>query len=280
MSNVGSVGRVVDWVLGCLGIRASRSKYAPVKQGCTQFWYGRVNRWAVSKDTLKKELDLMAKKGLSGYLIEMSGWGSYKNKQWTDKWVSEVKSWYTWLLTECRSRKLWLFVSIVNDNMGKGKYGDTGPSLEKAYSCAQKLAKVVKAGGKDGVYVQPVAETQSASGKKFEQYCIKQLAGFKLVYNGSAGHPKKAIAGMQNYATHPSSISASNPKDAFVVSDHGKIIRELNIGGGLENHGDPSKVRAWAKKVKSQGCPVCAYYAFKVKDYDAGTIKALAEAIK
>jgi len=271
-----------DMVLALLGLKRARDRYAEVKIGKTQGWYGRVNRWAVSKDVLKKELDQIVKRGCSGYLIEMSGWGSYKNKQWTSKWVDEVKEWYGWLLSECRARKLWLFVSIVNDNMGKGKYGDTGPTLEKAYSCAQKLVDVVMAGGKDGVFVQPVAETQTAAGKKFEQYCIQKLVGkgFKLVYNGSGGHPTKPIAGMGYYAVHPSKIAATNPKDAFVVSDHGLIIRELNIGGGLENHGDPNKVRDWAKRIKAKGCPVCAYYAFKVADYDGDTIKALGEALK
>jgi hypothetical protein len=271
-----------DMVLALLGLKKARGKYAEVKIGKTQGWYGRVNRWAVSKDTLSKELDKIVKSGCTGYLIEMSGWGSYKNKQWTAKWVDEVKEWYDWLLSECRARKLWLFVSIVNDNMGKGKYGDTGPTLEKAYSCAQKLVDVVMAGGKDGVFVQPVAETQTAAGKKFEQYCIQKLVGkgFKLVYNGSGGHPTKPIAGMGYYAVHPSKIAATNPKDAFVVSDHGLIIRELNIGGALDGHGDPNKVKAWANKVKSQGCPVCAYYAFKVADFDGNTIKALGEVLK
>lgn len=269
-----------NWILKVLGIRKTKKSYRPVALNSTQGWYGRVNRWATSKSVLEKELDAIVKHGCSGYLIEMSGWGRYSSKQWTDAWIKEVKEWYEWLLGECRDRKVWLFVSIVNDNMGQGKYGDTGPKLEKVYAYAQKLVKIVKDAGKDGVYVQPVAETQTAAGRKLEQYCIQQLVGFRLVYNGSGGHPSGAIAGMGNYAVHPSKISAGNPKTAFVVSDHGLIIRELNIGGGLESHGDPNKVRTWASRVKSQGCPVCAYYAFKVADYDEATIKALGSVLK
>ena len=286
--NIAGADRITDmkelWnkILELLGIIKTKKKYDQPAIGNTQAWYGRVNRWATSKSILTKELDQMAKSGLSGYLIEMSGWGRYSNKQWTDAWTKEVKEWYEWLLEECRTRKLWLFVSIVNDNMGKGKYGDTGPTLEKVYPMAQKLVQIVKGCGNKGVFVQAVAETQTAAGKKFEQYVISELGpkGFNLVYNGNGGHPSGAIAGMQNFAVHPSKISQKDSKAAFVVSDHGLIIRELNIGGGLENHGDPNKVKAWATNIKNVGNPVCAYYAFKVADYDGDTIKALGSILK
>ena len=258
-------------------------EYRSVEIGSTQGWYGRVNFWATSKKILTKELNSIVKNGLNGYLIELNVWtgldGSNKH-EWNDKWISEISSMYKWLLEECRKRKIWLFVSIINDNMGKGKYGDTGPTLAKVYDYAIKLVKTVKTNGNKGVYVQPVAETQTTAGKKFEQYCISELQGFNLVYNGNGGYPTKPIAGMQHYAVHPSKISIQNPSDAFVVSDHGLIIRELNIDNSLTTHGDITKVTIWANNVRNRNSPVCAYYAFQISDYDGDTIKALGKVLK
>ena len=286
------IQRMKNWFKRILGLQKEVSgggtgegvtpagKYRKVVQGSTQGWYGRVNYWTRDKSTLTKELDAIVRHGATGYMIEMAGWADSTGKMWTDGWLKDIESMYDWLLAECRARKLWLFVSIVNDNMGKGKYGDKGPELAKVYDKAQKLVKIVKDGGKDGVYVQPVAETQTSAGAKFEQYCIQQLNGFPLVYNGNGGHPTKIAAGMSAYAVHPSRIAAPNPGNAFAISDHGLIIRELNIGGSISGHGDPVRIRKWASNVKSQGCPVCGYYAFQVKDFDNDAIKALGNSLK
>ena len=254
-------------------------KYRKVVQGSTQGWYGRVNYWMKSRSILSKELDAIVKHGATGYMIELAGWANSTGKMWTDSWLKSVEQEYNWLLDECRARKLWLFVSIVNDNMGKGKYGDKGPELSKVYAYAQKLVKIVKNGGKDGVYVQVVAETQTATGRVLEQYAVQQLAGFNLVYNGNGGHPTGPIVGMSNYAVHPGKVAQSNPAHAFVISDHGNIIREL-ANGAINGRGNPDQIKKWATLTKAKGCPVCGYYAFQVQEFDNDAIKALGNALK
>lgn len=251
-----------------------------IKQGQTQTWYGRVNRWTLSTKRLKQELDLMQQCGVSGYMIELASWARYEQQPWNEKWLKRVKRKYHHLVRECRKRDLWLFVSIVNDNMGKGKYGDTGPALEKVYPYAIELANIVKRYGTQGVIVQPVAETNTPAGKRFEQYCKEYLNDYILVYNGSGGFPKSTAEGFDFRAVHPSHIVSEVARDALVISDHGLIIRELSEDGGLESKGNPRKVKEWVERLAAEGVAVVGYYAFKYSDFDPDTIKALGQAVR
>lgn len=250
-----------------------------IEQGNTQVWYGRVNQWAVSRQILRDELNLMKECGVNGYMIELAVWDGVDDK-WSNEWIVRTQKNYRWLLRECRKRKIWLFVSIINDNMGKGKYGDTGPTLEKVYESALQLASIVKRFGHKGVIVQPVAETQTPTGQRFEQECRKILKNFTLVYNGESGHPKSTPEGFHFRAVHPAHIVSSVADDTLVISDHGLIIRELSIDGGLESRGNPQKVVTWVKRLQQQGVAVVGYYAFKYDQFDPATIRALGEALK
>ena len=247
-----------------------------IEQGKTQTWYGRVNRWTLSKQTLKDELNLMQECGVSGYMIEMASWGRYSDCElWSEEWIKQIEESYRHLVKECRQRKLWLFVSVVNDNMGQGKYGDKGPKLEAVYNSALQLIKIIKRYGSQGVIIQPVAETQTSAGQRFEQDCLRELKDFLLVYNGNGGHPSHTPDGYHFRATHPSHIVSSVDNDALVISDHGIIIRELSVDGGLESNGDPEKIQMWVNRLQKQGIAVVGYYAFKYADFDPEAIRAL-----
>ena len=247
-----------------------------IEQGKTQTWYGRVNRWTLSKQTLKDELNLMQECGVSGYMIEMASWGRYSDcEPWSEEWIKQIEESYRYLVKECRRRKLWLFVSGVNDNMGKGKYGDKGPKLEAVYNSALQLIKIIKKYGHKGVIIQPVAETQTSAGERFEQDCLRELKDFLLVYNGNGGHTSHTPDGYHFRATHPSHIVSSVDNDALVISDHGIIIRELSVDGGLESKGDPKKIQMWVNRLQKQGIAVVGYYAFKYADFDPEAIRAL-----
>ena len=247
-----------------------------IEQGKTQTWYGRVNRWTLSKQTLKDELNLMQECGVSGYMIEMASWGRYSDcEPWSEEWIKQIEESYRHLVKECRQRKLWLFVSVVNDNMGQGKYGDKGPKLEAVYNSALQLIKIIKRYGSQGVIIQPVAETQTSAGQRFEQDCLRELKDFLLVYNGNGGHPSHTPDGYHFRATHPSHIVSSVDNDALVISDHGIIIRELSVDGGLESKGDPEKIQMWVNRLQKQGIAVVGYYAFKYADFDPEAIRAL-----
>ncbi len=252
-----------------------------IEQGNTQVWYGRVNQWTVSRQILRNELNLMKECGVSGYMIEMASWGRYSDcEPWSEEWIKQIEESYRHLVKECRRRKLWLFVSVVNDNMGKGKYGDKGPKLEAVYDSALQLIKIIKKYSHKGVIIQPVAETQTSAGQRFEQDCLRELKDFLLVYNGNGGHPDHTPDGYHFRATHPSHIVSSVDNDALVISDHGIIIRELSVDGGLESKGDPEKIQMWVNRLQKQGVAVVGYYAFKYDQFDPATIRALGEALK
>lgn len=238
-----------------------------------QKWYGRVNFW-MNMTASKKDIEACVKYHLDGYMIEMAGWsGSAGAEPWSDAWISKIESNYKKLVKLCRAAGIWLFVSIVNDNMGQGKYGDKNPKLEKVIGQAKKLVAIVKSAGKDNVIVQPVAETQTTAGKQFDTYCKSELANFQLVYNGQGGQPTNN-GGMNFRAYHPSSVGRQIAGDAFAVSDHGAIIKELanNTYDGPVN---PQKVTAWYNNIKSWGCPVMGYYAFLVQNHDKFTIQTI-----
>ena len=250
-----------------------------IKEGQTQTWYGRVNHWAEDYDLLVKELDYMAECGVSGYMIEMSGWGK-SLERWNPTWVRQTRKAYRKLLRACRKRHLWLFVSIINDNMGRKKYGDVGPPLKDVVPYAHKLVGIVKRYGPKGVVVQPSAETQTDAGREFEKYCADHLKGFILVYNPDNwpfDSPNELPEGFSFRSVHPGSISKEVPPTAFAISDHGLIIRALNTGHDLCAPADPVQVAKWAGYMRELGVPVIGYYAFQYNEFDGPAIATLGE---
>ena len=243
----------------------------PVEGGMLTF-YGRVNHWAESRAELTRELDLMAQVHVDGYMIELSGWGEMR---WNGRWHRSVSREYSWLLRQCRKRNLLLFVSIVNDNMGRHKYGDKSPALAEVEDAARKLARMVRKAGAKGVLVQPVAETQTEAGARMEQYCQHVLKDFPLVYNGEGGFPKRLPNGFQFRAVHPSSTHTSVPHGVFAVSDHGKLIRELNADGTLDGLADSTKLGDWIERMQASGAAAIGYYVFQRTQADTTAIKLL-----
>ncbi len=240
-----------------------------------EVWYGRVNAWANDKGRLEKDVKACRKAGVKGYHIELAGWA--RHDAWTPGWLKETGEMYNCLLKLCRKNGLRLFVSIVNDNMGSGKYGDPKVPLSRVLPQAQQLCQIVKKYGKDNVLVQPVAETQTSAGSQFEQYCLQQLGGFVMVYNGGS-RPRGIPGGFQYRAWHPLKISDNPPKDSFVVSDTGSII--LQLGHGYDGPAHPDTLGAWARRMRQLGVPVVGYYAFKFDGHDKAGIKALGKAAK
>ena len=238
--------------------------------------YGRVNTWAQGEKNLEKDIKVMREEGVDGYMIEMMGWS--RDDAWTPLWIAQTEEQYKTLLDLCRKNGKWLFVSIVNDNMGSKKYGDPGIKLSQVMPQAQQLCQIVKKYGKDNVIVQPVAETQTSAGARFEQYCLQQLGGFVMVYNGGIGRPGGIPSGFQYRAWHPVKISDNPPKDSFVVSDTGSII--LQLGHGYDGVAKPDTLEAWARRMRQLGVPVVGYYAFKFNGHDKEAIKALGRSKK
>ncbi len=241
------------------------------------YFYGRVNHWADSKSELSRELALMEAGHIDGYMIEMAGWGEDK---WSRRWLRRTARRYRWLLGQCRARGLLLFVSVINDNMGKHKYGDTGPLLEAVEPKVQRLMQIVRTNGPQQVIVQPVAETQTDAGRRMEEYALQTLPGFTLVHNGEGGFPKTVPSGFQYRAVHPAHIDSPVPADAFVVSDHGLIIRELTADRSLDGPADSLRLSIWIDKLRQARVPMIGYYVFQRTQMDTTALRVLGEAIR
>lgn len=239
-------------------------------------WYGRVNAWANDKGRLEKDVKACRKAGVKGYHIEMMGWEG--PNAWTPEWLKHIEEMYKFLLKLCRRNGLRLFVGIINDNMGTGKYGDPGIKLSQVYPQALRLLEIVDNGGPKNVVVQPVGETQTPAGAKFERDCVVRLGGkFPLVYNGGS-RPGGVPAGFVKRSWHPFKVADAVPGDAVVVSDTGSIICQLGVG--LAGPAHPGALENWARAVRKSGCPVCCYYAFKFDGHDKPAIDALGRAAK
>lgn len=247
------------------------AKKAPKLNGITG--YGRVNYWATSKKELREDLARCAAAGVKCYHIEYCGFAD------TDILVSgkteKTRDMYKWLLKRCRALGMILFVSVVNDNMGSRKYGDQGVSLDKVYNKACNELEFIRKCGKANVLLQPVAETQTDAGRRFDEFAKAILKGWPLVFNGEGGRPD-GTNGMAYRAVHPSSIAnAGKYKGSIVSSDHGLIIRELAADGSLSGPGDPDKLHKFVEKALGASAPLVVYYAFTHQKHDRRAIEAM-----
>ena len=259
----------------------------------TQWWYGRVNYWAQDKNLLTKEVKLMRSVGVTGYIIEMAGWGGNDMRQKPTsaqykKFISTCQDMYKHLHKLCKQYGIWLFVGIVNDNALSNKHGNKAVDPKHYYNnVASDLLKIVLADGKDNVVVQPISELSSDRvknhpGVAWQKKAINKLkqAGFKTCNNDGYGRPS-VYAGCNYKAWHPNKISHlpnGNTKktNTFIISDTGGIISELNGGANCDKtdaNCKPSKVKEWRQKCK--GYAVCGYYDFRRKSYNEAAIKAM-----
>jgi len=251
-----------------------------LQPGKTLTGYGRVNYWASKgKGTLRKDVVACAAAGVGCYTIEMGGWAetsAYRLVFGSDKRLEETIKLYGWLVDQCRVLGLWLHVSIVNDNMGSGKYGDARVSLENGWDDAVKLLQCVRENGPKNVLAQPVGETQTSAGSRFEALACAELRDFDTVNNH--GSRPWGSAGMKYFAWHPFSIGdvAGAPREALIVSDTGKII--IEIGGSLDGAANPGQIKKYIGTCKARGCLGAIYYAFLRQDHDAAAIKTIGEA--
>ncbi|MBR4755984.1 MAG: hypothetical protein IK076_03495 [Bacteroidales bacterium] len=241
-------------------------------------FYGRVNHWADDRAELRKELRLMGRSGVDGYMIELAGWA--ETAVWKGDYLTRTEKEYRYLLRQCRRRGLWLFVSIVNDNMGLGKYGDPGIALEDIPDKAHELMEIVLKEGPDNVLVQPVAEVRTAAGARFEAECREALSGFLLVHNGGWGFPHSRPEGFFARAVHPPAADFPVPQDAFVISDHGSFIPKLTVDGTFTGDADPDKLSEWLRRMKKLRVPVAGYYAFQRKVTDETAIRTVGTVLR
>ncbi len=274
--------------------RSSRAS-APAIGKKTQYWYGRVNFWADTGALQKKEIEYMKKVGLTGYIIEMAGWGNTsmrKPKSSTEykKWVSRLETYYKHIHGLCKTNGMWLFVGIVNDNALSSKHGNKAVDPTHYYKdVATDLLNIVLKDGPENVIVQPVSELYLARvknhpGVAWQKNAIAKLKAKKFKTCNNDGYGRPGSKGNCDFlAWHPNKIShlpdtkKYNKASTFIISDTGGIISELNGGTDCDKQDancKPSKIKEWRKKCN--GFAVCGYYDFKRKSYNEAAIKAMA----
>ncbi len=252
----------------------------PIRAGETQAWYGRANTWAsAGLAALQADVAACADAGVSGYIIELGGWGGTATFG-SEAAKAATETAYRQLLGWCRSRGLWLFVTIGNDNTGFSRYGDPGIPLAAQADWIEWAIDLIRSHGAQNVVVQPCAETKTAAGYQLEARCAERLDGFTLVCNGNEGRPVQTEPWAAFRAWHPLLGTDDYPSDALIVSDSGDLIRLLSRDGSMDGPGDPDKLRAWVRMVKAKGSPVAGYYAFRNAQHDAPAIQALGEGLR
>lgn len=249
-----------------------------LKVGRTLAGYGRVNAWAVDKDTLIKDIKACDEHGVDIYHIEFLSWSRYSPYNKPDV-MKKTEECYKAAIKECRKRGIWLFVSFANSNTGSGKYGDAKVPLSKMGDLIEWGIKVVKAEGKDNVLFQPMGETGGSFNTALEARLANEFgqAGFILV-NNRGSRPSSKPGWAKWNAWHPFKTSDSVPGDQIIVSDTGMIIQQLCYG--LEGKGKPDTAKAWAKSLKDKGVPAVVFYHFKYPEHDEKVIEAMGDAVK
>lgn len=257
----------MDWFWKLFDWRTCRVHWEP---GKFFVGYGPVNYW--HKQNARTWTALHAKHGVPCVHIEAFGWASAGLYDKPDEVISALKSLAGW----CKRRGLMLFVSVTNDNKGSGKYGDDRRGLEQFRPAITAVLKALKGLMWDGLYIQPVGETQTPAGRAIEAEAVGMFPASHLVRN-TGSRPTSGGGWAQLFAFHPASMSTPVPRGAWCVSDHSQMLNEL--GGLYDQDFEDAKLEGYARKMRTQGTPF-VHYGFAVKEACESDIEALGKAMK
>ena len=228
---------------------------------------GNVNWWAQSNAEV--ELNKLVAAGMPCYAIEAFGWGPTHGYDKPDEIITALER----IVSGCKKRGIVLFVSLTNDNMGQIKHGNTDPrKLGDFLPQIEKVARWLSANDWPGLYVQPVAETQTDGGRAIEALCQGLFPKDRLVYNGDGGHPRSVPSWAGQAAYHATHLTDKVPAGMWDVTDHGTALGEL--GGTQAQAYDNGKVEADAKRAREANQPY-VLYMFQQRVMDAGNLAAV-----
>lgn len=221
---------------------------------------------------------LLAKNDLNLTSIElMGGWdrgGSVNGYKTGARSVIEP---YRKLLDSCRDAGVYLFVSVLNDNKGLGKYGDDRkPLASYDGECRKALQAVLDAGPKNQ-FVQVVSETQTVYGKRIEaEWVPKYLAaGFKVVWN-SGSRPTGPKLGAQYFAYHNCKLSDLGRNGCILIPDCGSSISGYTDGGIYGASVKAGTVESLARTVTKTNNRGLVIYTFTgMKKIDKSVVEAI-----
>jgi hypothetical protein len=205
--------------------------------------------------------------------IEFMGWdGCQKNGY--ENGAGSLEKPYKELLKACRHYNVVVFVSILNDNKGSGKYHDNRRPLSAYAAECERAARIVMENGSDGVWVQVVSETQTSYGRSFEARWVPLFndAGFVTVCNDGArtSRPKH---GESLSAWHTCNAGNPGPSGPILIPDCGTAISAYTKGGIYGSELDPN---ACADFIAKGGHIIYSFTG--VTTIPVGAIKAVGKA--
>lgn len=235
--------------------------------------YGLVNNWSIQDPV--KFMNVLSSYNIPCMAFEFFEWGSPEKFAKVDDLITKFKKY----IDASQSKKIILYVTLLNSNLGSGKYGDAGITADKYDKYIKKAAaqlanwmKVYK-----NIYVTPVGEGGSqtktkAYDKKLQDLCKATMPKDKLVNNWGAR--PTSTDGMAFLCQHPSSVSASFNSKSWIMSDHGLFIRELN-GGDLYGTANYDVTYKCAKGLKDRSKTFIYYHFDKNGKIDETAMKAI-----
>lgn len=228
---------------------------------------GNVNWWGQSNPDV--ELDKLLATGIPAYHIELFGWGVTHGYDDASAVIASLAK----LKAACIARNLRLIVSVCNDNQGILKHGNTdGRKLKDFRNQITSALTWLRDNQWPGLYIQPVAETQTDAGREIEAQAAAMFPRSMLIFNGDGGAPKRIPSWAFISAYHKSRISDSMPRGYWDSSDHGTMLGEF--GGTTSQDYKDDKVEDFAKRAAANDSP-CILYMFQQRVMSVSDLVAL-----
>lgn len=252
---------------------------APPSQANVVGVWIRANYWASQGEKkMLADIDACAENGVS-YGCEMAGWAETGILKDQTKF-NEAMRLYKLAVKRCRKRGIFMVNSIANNNCHLKKHGN-GPyayTLTSVWPKLVEMVEVVKDLGPENQLIQPLAETQTSDGVKFEKLCAEKLSGFNLIYNGNGGRPSKGAYGWKYVAWHPENTGKKIPAGFMAISDCGSTILQLH---GTYDGKANGNLKTWAAKCKNDGAILVGDYAFRYSgETDRQAMKYLKDGLR
>jgi len=260
---------IISIIEDLLGIGSSLDKFADPKKPF--YGYGLVNNWY--KQDPRSYMNKIAENEVDCVAFEFFECARPDNFKNVDKLLSKFEKY----ISLSQSKKILLYVTLVNCNTGSGKYGDPRIPLSKydaqIKKAAQKFASWMKK--YSNIYVTPCGEGGSSYDKGLQNYCKSIMPKSKMVNNW--GSRPTSTDGMGFFCQHPAKTSSPVAGGAWSMSDHSQLIDELNHGGlyGTCNY---EVTKKYAQKMRANNHPFIYYHFNKDGKIDSAALKALKDA--
>jgi len=239
--------------------------------------YGLVNNWSAQDP--EEFLSALSSNGIPCMAFEFFEWSSPEKFDQVDTLIAKFKKY----IDISQSKKIILYATILNSNLGSGKYGDAGITADKYDAQIKKVIAQFASWMKvyTNIYVTPVGEGGSQSrteayDKSLQSLCKSTMPLNRLVNNWGARPTGKD--GMAFFCQHPASTATNPTSGCWVMSDHSTIINQLNGGTGLYGKCNYDVTKAYGQKLWERTVPFIYYHFDKNSSVDLVALKALKDA--